>query len=211
MSVAVTVDIVGSRRLPDRDAAQRVLDDAIARVERDLPVAETALHPTVGDELQGVYPTLDAASATTLLLQLALPDTVQCRFGLGIGATGVVQSAAGGIPDGPGWWAARAAIEHVHALQQRTVPSSRTWVVAHEGETDAAHAAARSANAYLLARDQVVGAMSERARRLTYGRCFGATQRVLAEQEGITQSAVSQLLAASGAAAVVEGFRLLEP
>ncbi|MFD4959214.1 SatD family protein [Microbacterium sp. NPDC058389] len=211
MPVAVTVDIVGSRRLPDRDAAQRALDDAIARVERDLPVAERPLRPTVGDELQGVFATLDAALATTLLVQLALPDIVECRFGLGIGETGLVASASGDIPDGPAWWAARAAIDHVHALEQRTVPSARTWVVAHDEAGDAAHDAARRADAYLLARDQVVGVMSERARRLTYGRCFGVTQRELAAQEGVTQSAVSQLLAASGAAAVVEGFRLLQP
>lgn len=207
----MTVDIVGSRRLPDRDAAQRALDDAIVRVERDLPVAERPLRPTVGDELQGVFTDLDAALATTLLVQLALPDIVQCRFGLGIGATRLVASASGDIPDGPAWWAARAAIDHVHALEQRTVPSARTWVVAHDEEADAAHEAARRADAYLLARDQLIGAMSERTRRLTYGRCFGVTQRELAAQEGITQSAVSQLLTASGAAAVVEGFRLLEP
>ncbi|GAA5210960.1 SatD family protein [Microbacterium kyungheense] len=211
MPVAMTVDIVGSRRLPDRDAAQRALDDAIVRVERDLPVAERPLRPTVGDELQGVFTDLDAALATTLLVQLALPDIVQCRFGLGIGATRLVASASGDIPDGPAWWAARAAIDHVHALEQRTVPSARTWVVAHDEEADAAHEAARRADAYLLARDQLIGAMSERTRRLTYGRCFGVTQRELAAQEGITQSAVSQLLTASGAAAVVEGFRLLEP
>jgi hypothetical protein len=211
MPVALTVDIVGSRRIPDRDAAQRTLDDVIARVAADLPVAEVALHPTVGDELQGVYPTLDAALATTLLLQLALPDIVECRFGLGVGAIGLVPSASGDIPDGPGWWAARAAIDRVHALQQRAVPSARTWVAADASEADAVHAAARSANAYLLARDELVGAMSERARRLTYGRCFGATQRSLAQQEGITQSAVSQLLAAAGAASLVEGYRLLEP
>jgi hypothetical protein len=211
MTVAVTVDIVGSRRIPDRDAAQRVLDDVIARVAADLPVAEIALHPTVGDELQGAYATLDAALATTLLLQLALPDIVECRFGLGLGAIGLVPSASGDIPDGPGWWAARAAIDRVHALQQRAVPNARTWVAADASEPDAAHAAARSANAYLLARDELVGAMSERARRLTYGRCFGQTQRSLAKQEGITQSAVSQLLTAAGAASIVEGYRLLEP
>jgi len=211
MPIAMTVDIVGSRRIPDRDAAQRALDDAIARVAEDLAVAEVALHPTVGDELQGVYATLDAALATTLLLQLALPDIVECRFGLGVGAIGLVPSASGDIPDGPGWWAARAAIDRVHGLQQRAVPSARTWVTADGSEPAAAHSAARSANAYLLARDELVGAMSERARRLTYGRCCGATQRSLAQQEGITQSAVSQMLAAAGAASIVEGYRQLEP
>src|SRR5947209_15624054 len=117
MPIAMTVDIVGSRRIPDRDAAQRALDDAIARVAEDLAVAEVALHPTVGDELQGVYATLDAALATTLLLQLALPDIVECRFGLGVGAIGLVPSASGDIPDGPGWWAAPAAVDRVHGLQ----------------------------------------------------------------------------------------------
>ena len=51
--------------------------------------------------------------------------------------------------------------------------------------------------------------MTERTRRLAYGRCLGATQASLAEQEGITQSAVSQALNSAGAAAVVEGFRVL--
>lgn len=209
MSVSVTLDMVGSRRLADRASAQRELDAAIARVEEDLPLAVRPLTPTVGDEQQGVYPHLDAALAALLLLQLALSDGVQCRFGLGIGSVGVVPSASGGIPEGPGWWAARAAIDTVHALQRRTVPSARTWVLAADEEPLAQHEAARRANAYLLARDQLVGAMSERARRLTYGRCLRVTQRDLAEQEGITQSAVSQTLATSGAAAVVAGFGLL--
>ncbi|HKT55148.1 MAG TPA: SatD family protein [Microbacterium sp.] len=210
--IAVTADIVGSRQLADRASAQRTLDDAIARVESDLPVAERPLRPTVGDEQQGVYPTLDAALASLLLLRLALPDGVDCRYGLGIGAIGAVPSeaASGGIPDGPGWWAAREAIDRVHALQQRTVPAARTWVVAHESEPDAARVAARRANAYLLARDELIGGMTERTRRLTYGRCLGQTQRALAAAEQITQSAVSQALAASGAAALVEGFALLE-
>lgn len=211
--IAVTADIVGSRRLADRASAQHDLDTAIAQVQNDLPVAVRSLRPTVGDEQQGVYPTLDAALGSLLLLRLALPDGIECRYGLGIGEIGTVVSAAaatGEIAEGPGWWAAREAIDHVHALQQRTVPGARTWVVAHESEPDAAHLAARQANAYLLARDQLVGDMTARTRRLAYGRCLGRTQRALAESEEITQSAVSQALAASGSAAVVEGFRLLD-
>ena len=209
MTIVVTADIVGSRRLTDRAAAQRELDDAIARVEHDLPLADRPLRPTVGDEQQAVYPTLDAALGSLLLLQLLLPDGIQCRFGIGIGEASVVPSAGGDIPEGPAWWAAREAIDRVHALQQRAVPSARTWVVAASTEGATAEDDARKANSYLLARDQLVGSMSERARRLTYGRCRGATQRELASAEGITQSAVSQALANSGAAAVIEGFRLL--
>lgn len=211
MTVAVTADIIGSRRIADRAEAQRAFDSSIARVERDLPVATRGLRPTVGDEQQAVYPSLDAALGAILLLRLALPDGVEFRYGVGVGDVGRVPSAASadGIPDGPGWWAARAAIEHVAALQKRAAPQARTWVVAHESESQHADAV-RWANASLLARDEIIGAMSERTRRLTYGRCLSRTQRELAADEGITQSAVSQGLATGGAAAIVEGFRLLD-
>ncbi|WP_029145757.1 SatD family protein [Microbacterium luticocti] len=209
MTAAVIVDIVGSRRIEDRPAAQRALDDALAALERDLPGAQVPLHPIVGDEMQGVFGGLDAALRATLLFQLALPDAVQCRFGIGLGPVGEVPSASGGISDGPGWWAARAAIEAVEALAVRAVPSARTRVAA-SGDDEGIGDAVRRANAYLLARDQLVAGMSERTRRLTHGRCLGRTQRALAAAEGITQSAVSQALRTSGAAAVVAGFRLLQ-
>lgn len=207
MSVAVIADIVGSRRLPDREAAQRELDAAIARVESDLPVAVEGLRPTVGDEQQGRYPSLNAALASLLLLQLALPDGLQCRFGIGIGAVNTVDSARGALPEGPGWWAAREAINEGHALQTRAAPSARTWIVADSGEHESVQSAVTIANAYLLARDELVASMSARTRRLTYGRCTRLTQSALASSEGISQSAVSQALSAAGARAVIEGFR----
>ena len=206
MTIAVISDIVGSRSLSDRSAAQRTLDAAIARIEIDLPLALRPLSPTVADEEQGTYERLDDALASLLLLQLALPDGIQCRFGIGIGEVHAVDSVSGTLEDGTGWWAARAAIEAAHAKQQRAAPSARTWVVAAEGEDAGMHSAASLANAYLLARDELVGAMSERTRRLVYGRCLRVTQRELADREGITQPAVSQALAGAGAGSVVEGF-----
>ncbi len=208
MSVAVIADIVGSRTLPDRAAAQRALDEAVVRVEREWPMAQRMLQPIVGDELQGVYPTLNAAMAHLLLLRLALPDGVDCRYGIGVGALSEVPSRIGALAEGPGWWAAREAIEDVHGKQARTIPGARTWVAAAAGE-DAAPVGL--ANAYLLARDQLVSDMSERTRRLAYGRLRGVTQRALADAEAITQSAVSQALAAAGVGALAEGFRRLLP
>lgn len=207
MSAVITADIIGSRELPDRAAAQRAIDDAVARVHADLPIAERVLTPTVGDELQGVYPDLPSALAALTLLRLALPDGVDLRFGVGVGEIGSVPSAAGDIAEGPGWWAARQAIDTLHAKQVRTMPRARTWVSAAPGAADAASVAL--ANAYVWARDELISTMSERSRRLAYGRCLGRTQADLARAEGITQSAVSQALSAAGAAAVVEGFRAL--
>ncbi|GAB6859910.1 SatD family protein [Microbacterium xylanilyticum] len=207
--IAVILDIVGSRALDDRAGAQQALDEAVARIERDRPLSASPLRPTVGDEQQGIYPTLDAALAALILLRLTLPEDLDCRFGVGIGPVEEIASAAGEIPEGPGWWAARAAIERVHALQRRAVPGARTWVVAHEAQPEADHLLARQANIGLLARDQLITGMSARTRRLTYGRCLGVFQRDLAAAEGITQPAVSQALATSGAGAIIEAFSLL--
>lgn len=209
MTAAVILDIVGSRRLADRAAAQRVLDEAIARLGIDGPPPATALHPIVGDEFQGVYATVGEALIAVLLLRLALPDGIDCRFGIGLGEVGVIPSAAGAVSDGSAWWAARDAIDIVHGKQQRAVPGLRTWALAADDEEPATRAAVPLVNAYLLARDQLVSEMGERTRRLVHGRCLGATQSELAAAEGITQSAVSQALRSSGAAAVVEGFALL--
>ncbi len=209
MTVAVIADIVASRQLADRAGAQRTIADVIAEVDRVLPVASAPLAPVAGDELQGEYDTLPRALASLLLIRLALPDGVDCRFGVGVGAVRPIDLDGRIVPEGPAWWAARAAIEHVERLQQRAAPLARTWIELAEGEDAAMSDTIALAGAYALARDHAVSAMSERSRRLTYGRCIGRSQRELAEAEGISQSAVSQALATAGSATLVEGFAVL--
>jgi len=209
MTVAVIADIVGSRRLPDRAGAQEAIAAAVRAAEEALPVAEEPLRAVVGDELQGEYSRLDDALAALLLVRLALPDGVDCRYGLGVGEIRSLEVAAQRIPEGPAWWSARAAIEHIERVQQRAAPGARTWIVVAEGQDAAMSDTAAVANAYALARDHLVSNMSERTRRLTLGRCLGRSQRELADAEGVSQSAVSQALAAAGAAVVVEGFLAL--
>lgn len=206
MVVAVIADIVGSRKLHDRTAAQGILDDAIARVEADHPLAAQPLTPTVGDEQQAVYPRVEDAVTALLMLQLALPDGIAFRFGIGVGEIRAVDSARGTLTDGPGWWAAREAIEIVHARERRAVPRTRTWIVGASGQDEVMETTLAATNAYLLARDEVVGAMSERERRLTYGRLIGRSQSELAVQESITQPSVSKSLRSAGAAALIEGL-----
>ncbi|WP_150951659.1 SatD family protein [Microbacterium testaceum] len=209
MTVAVIADIVASRRLEDRAGAQRSIVDAVAIVHRDLPVATAPLSPVVGDELQGEYDTLADALASLLLLRLALPDDVDCRFGVGVGEVRPIELADRTVPEGPAWWAAREAVDHIERLQQRAAPLARTWIVLAEGQDATMTETIALARAYALSRDQLVSAMSERSRRLTYGRCLGRSQRELAETEGVSQSAVSQALTAAGSAALVEGFTAL--
>src|SRR6218665_216427 len=209
MAIAVLADIVGSRQLRDRTAAQRVLDEAIAQVEADLALAAQPLTPTVGDEQQGVYLTLGDALVSLLMIQLRLPDGIAFRFGIGVGEVRAVASVHRELADGPGWYAARAAIEIVHARESRAVPRTRTWIVGAPGQDEAMESTIAASNAYLLVRDELVGAMSERERRLTYGRLVGRSQQELATDEGISQPSVSKALRNAGAAALLEGLAAL--
>lgn len=209
MVIAVLADIVGSRQLDDRSAAQRILDDTIRRVERELPLAHQPLTPTVGDEQQGVYLRLDDAMVSLLMIQLALPDGIAFRFGIGVGDVRAVDSVHGELADGPGWYAARAAIETVHAREGRTVPRTRTWIVGAPGQDEVMDSVIAASNAYLLVRDELVGAMNERERRLTYGRLVGRSQHELAAEEGISQPSVSKSLRSAGSAALIEGVAAL--
>jgi DNA-binding CsgD family transcriptional regulator len=51
--------------------------------------------------------------------------------------------------------------------------------------------------------------MSERERRLTYGRLVGRSQQELAAEEGISQPSVSKALRNAGAAALLQGVAAL--
>ena len=188
---------------------RRILDEAIARVEEHLPLAHHALTPTVGDEQQGVYLDLEDAMVSLLMIQLALPDGIAFRFGIGVGDVRSVDSVHGELADGPGWYAARAAIETVHARENRTVPRTRTWIVGAPGQDEVMESTIAASNAYLLVRDELVGAMNERERRLTYGRLVGRSQHDLAAEEGISQPSVSKSLRSAGSAALIEGVAAL--
>ncbi|MFT4258090.1 SatD family protein [Microbacterium sp.] len=209
MVIAVIADIVGSRRLPDRAAAQRRLDEAIAAVESDAPSAIHPLTPTVGDELQGVYGHLGDALVSLLMIQLRLPADVSFRFGIGVGEVRAVDSMHGELSDGPGWYAAREAIETVHEREDRVMPSMRTWIVGAPGQDEVMDSTIAASNAYLLVRDELVGAMSDRERRLVYGRLVGLSQHALAAEEGITQPSVSKALRSAGAVALIDGAAAL--
>ena len=197
-------DVVGSRRVADRAAVQEGLLRALAEVNGQVP-ARQPLEPTVGDEFQGAYDDLGDALHAGLLVRLRLLPLVDTRYGVGLGAVTVFEADRTPLSqDGPGWWAARDAIEQLHAREGRRASArgTRTWCVDRRGSSEVPPTVAAMVNAFLLCRDETVGAMSDRGRRLLLGWLEGRTQQELAEQEGISQSAVSQALARSGAYAV---------
>ncbi|NRQ50171.1 hypothetical protein HQK15_10010 [Aeromicrobium sp. YC3-14] len=185
MHYAVIGDLVGSREQPSRTQAQEQLVAALAAVN-DRVEAVQPLEPTIGDELQGVYADLHGAAYATVLLRLALPEPMDCRFGIGVGHLEIVGSSAYGLTqDGPAWWSAREAIDAAKAMG-RQVPGLRTRIVRPD------HEGGDMANAYLLCRDTIVSDFDARQRRIALGVLDGRTLATIADDEGISTSAVSQ-------------------
>ncbi|WIE66421.1 SatD family protein [Curtobacterium sp. MCLR17_036] len=202
---AVIVDLVDSRKLDDRAAAQHAVEAAFDRTA-DVDALDP-LRATVGDEFQTVYATLaDALVATTAAI-LALPPTVQVRLGIGRGPVRAIgDGAVGPLQDGPGWWSARDAINETHRREDGRTPFLRSWY--HDSE-DRLGPTERLVDAWFLSRDHVLSRLTPRARRVALGLLQGRTQAQIAAAEGITPSAVSQSVQRSGVAAVVEGLRVL--
>jgi hypothetical protein len=201
--VALIGDLIGSRKAKNRDDLQQGLQDAL-RWANSILIPAQKFEPTVGDEFQGVFSDVNSAVRATLLLRLHLlrERDVDARFGLGFGEVTVFESRTPISQDGPGWWAARAAIERINEQSR----SGRTGFVRTHLESFELRRLPRgevaALNAFLFCRDALVAQMRPRTRRLLLGMLLDRPQAELAAEEGISQSAVSQNLVANGAYAI---------
>lgn len=204
-------DIVGSRDTPDRQALHDAVEAALVTVDAVVP-SVNGLRVTAGDEFQGTYPTLGAAVEAALRVRLVLLPHVDTRFGLGRGGVTILDPRRG-IEDGPGWWAARAAIEEAEEAAARapTRHARTAYRAAADERPPAGHDASEPAvNAALLCRDHLVGSLSDRSLRLLRGLMDPhTTQGELAAREGISASAVSQRVRADGIGVVLAAHDLL--
>jgi hypothetical protein len=195
-------DIVGSRRVADRRAAHRALNRAL----RD--VAADAIDPpafTVGDEFQGSYPTVGAAIDAALSLRLAVATGIDVRFGIGWGEVTVLDASAG-IQDGPGWWAAREAIQWTASAQRQPGLALVRTSFRVSGE---ARADLDAINAALLCRDHLIGSLDDRSIRILKGLLSNHTKKDIAAEEGISASAVSQRAGRDGLDLIVRASQYL--
>lgn len=199
-------DLVGSRGARDRSALHARFEQALAAVnEARSPLVP--LYITAGDECQGSFAGVGEAAAAALRLRLELLPEADLRFGIGWGAVTVL-TARPRVEDGPAWWAARAAIEAVATDGDR---AALRWTrTAYRVAPDTAGPDEAAVNAALRLRDQLVGPLTERSLRLLDGLLRGETQVRLAEDLGITPSAVSQRIRSDGLAMIVAAEEDLE-
>ena len=201
-------DLVGSRSSQDRTVLHQHLEAALAEVN-DLLHPLQPMRITVGDEHQGSFTTVAEAVQATLLVRVRLLPAYDIRHGIGWGTTTMLDGEAG-IEDGPGWWAARAAIEAAASAEASAAQRwRRTAYVVAEGAAGAADPGL--VNAGLVLRDERVSGLSERSVSVLRGLLSHVTQRDVAEALGISASAVSQRVRADGLAAIVAAHDLLVP
>ena len=220
---AVIADIVGSRTLTNRADAQRTFEAALERASEGLALLQ-APYPTVGDEFQAVAYTLEDALLLTLRAQLLLPSQLQLRFGIGAGrieefASGAhrqvpargrgAESAA--LQDGSAWWAARAAINRAHDVQDASNPFIRTWFMAHASiESEFSSHCQTCINAMLSLRDHSILKLSARHRRITASLLLGKTQVEIARAEKLSQQAISDFARGTGAGLIQSSLIIAE-
>ncbi|WP_282852484.1 SatD family protein [Gulosibacter sediminis] len=181
--VALLVDIVDSRG-SDRSAAHAAILDALPQL--DAAAALEPLHPTVGDELQGIYPTLGAALAASYRLRLLLDGVVELRFGLGGGEVRVIDEERD-IQDGSAWWRAREAIEAAEALE-----NDPQYVDVRTGIVDGREAANPLAPVTVQLVDAQLSRLRAGTRHSLHLLLDGVDNQRAAEALGISASANSQ-------------------
>ncbi len=208
-------DIIGSRGFRDRrDLHVRLvgrldeLNDLLRAEEKETgsSLLVSPLRVTAGDEYQGTFTTLGGALRATGWLRLALVPDVDVRHGLGWGPVEVLDDEPR-VEDGPGWWAARAAVVDVEEEATRAGHRRRRTAYHRADGYDGPEPDA--VNAALMLRDELLGGLSDRSLGVLRGLLAGRTQREIAEKQGVSASAVSQRVRNDGLAALVASERLL--
>lgn len=202
--VALIGDIVGSRRAADRQGLHDSLARVLAAVNEQVPVTDASVI-TVGDEFQGVHPTLGAALESSFRIRLALHPEADVRFGLGRGAVRTLD-AGRGIHDGPAYWAARAAIER--SKERAGQPQTRTARTAYSAPDEPADLVA-AVQAALDCLDFMVGSLSSTSTEILEGLMNGHSQHDIADRVGISPSAVSQRVRRHGIGLAAETMTAL--
>ena len=211
MAFTLIGDIVASREVADRDKLQGRLAEVLRGLTEVL-TPTMPLEPTVGDEFQGGFENVAAAVRASLMVRLELQRVaaVDSRYGLGTGPVKVFSKTRPLSQDGPGWWAARGAIESSRNLAAAPQTSFARTSFAVSRDSLSRWGEEAALNAFLLCRDAMVDRMKQPTRNRLCGLLQGWSQSRIAIEEGATQGAISQSLARSGAFAILAAQERLE-
>ncbi len=180
--VCVIGDLVDSRHVKDRNRLQRTLKRTLSAARHE----SSGLSPwtlTLGDEFQCVY--ADARTLFVDLLKIAEGlQPVQARFAIGVGPllTPINQEQALEM-DGPGFYAARTAIEKLRA---------EGGLFRLAGEPDTPPSLDLANHALTLAGHILQQARSAQRLRVLRHRLDGHNQRAIAEILNTTPANISQ-------------------
>lgn len=197
--VALLADLVDSRASDDRRALHGRVTAALAATNEQFRALD-ALRITVGDEFQGLYPTLGAALGASYAVRLGLGGTDDVRFGIGRGEVTVIDPDTN-LQDGSAWWAARTAIEDVERRAKGAHRALRTGV-----GPDADPLLVTCVETV----DALLAGLDESGRAIAASLLAGATQADAAASLGVSPSAVSQRVARGGIAIVVDAITRLK-
>lgn len=112
--IAVIGDLIGSRSLPDRRNVQQQLQHALMEVNSAYAeIIESKFTLTLGDEFQGIVRPDPRVFALLDTLESRLPWDFRVGLGYGEILTSIDPELSIGA-DGPAYWRAREAIDHVH-------------------------------------------------------------------------------------------------
>ncbi|WP_455951321.1 SatD family protein [Arcanobacterium haemolyticum] len=129
--IAVIGDMVDSRGV-NRVSSHHALTDSLARVDAG---SVQSLHPTVGDEIQGVFATIGDAFRAMHQCRIELMIRgADIRWGIGYGEIVTIDPKLD-IQDGSGWWNAREALNQLVSVEEKAGWSNiRTYFYMEEKE-----------------------------------------------------------------------------
>lgn len=197
-------DVVASRTHADRRGLHRRLTSVLTASGKQHPWIHG---PTIttGDEFETTYLTVGAAIGAAVAIRLELLPEIDLRCGIGFGSVTVLDDDTA-AQDGPGWWAARAAINAVESRADRA--ASRTARMAYRSDDDQAPPVA-AVDPALACLDALIGRLDDRSIRVLRGLVAGRPQHELATAEEVSTSAVSQRVRAGSLVVIADALTQL--
>ncbi len=193
--VAIIADIIGSKKIDDRNSVQKQLEQILDTINTTYAYAiASQFIITLGDEFQGVL--YDGSVALKIINQIQrdiYPTLL--RFGIGVGTISVeLHSETSLGSDGTAFHLARALIEDVKALESKKAEAKTNILIGIEGQQDISSLL----NTIFKLIWALQSSWTERQRQiLTTKLEYTYTQTEIAKKLGIVQSSVQKSLAGS--------------